>query len=594
MKSTIIMVLFTLSCTLLAEQVKAQSADEFWNSRMQQIAKSNSKPGWIWLREEINPQPSELYSIYPEAFGLTKEDEMRVRKVEKDKLGYEHFRYQQYYKGVRIVGAENIVHHNGTFTYLVNGKFAFIRNLEVTPSIDAEKALSRAIASVNATSYLWQNEAAIKNLRQMNHNPALSFDPEAELVICMRDWSKSNFDESNLVLAYKFDLNVLPLTESKTVFVDATTGDIIFQLPLTLSCSSGTGNTTWHGTQNIKTSDDEDFYLDYDCGDRPVIGSRTGNPAIPYEYFDLDNNWISGYSSSNDQNDLVGVTTYFYLFQAYDYYDEVQGRKSWDDDEADVNAFSENKGDEWTGYDEDNALWHGGSNVMFFGAGTTGDNTTIVDDYNALDVVAHEFTHGVTQTSAGLFYNSESGALNESFSDIFGEVIEYWFENPVEGPSWNLGDDVSGFNFRVMSDPNSGGGGDPDTYEGTNWYDLDGCFPVGSNDYCGVHTNSGVQNFWFYLLSEGGSGVNDQGEAYIVEGIGIEKAADIAYRSLTEYLGTTSGFTDAREGSIQAAYDLFGSCSDEIIAVAKAWYAVGVGDDDVGDHVITCSDYWVR
>ena len=119
-----------------------------------------------------------------------------------------------------------------------------------------------------------------------------------------------------------------------------------------------------------------------------------------------------------------------------------------------------------------------------------------------------------------------------------------------------------------MSNPNSFG--DPDTYKGDNWL-------IGSFDNGGVHINSGVQNFWFYLLVEGGSGVNDNGDAYQVNGIGWEKAADIAYRNLTTYLVPNSQYADAREGALQSAADLFGSCSEEFIATAAAWYAVGVG-----------------
>ena len=112
--------------------------------------------------------------------------------------------------------------------------------------------------------------------------------------------------------------------------------------------------------------------------------------------------------------------------------------------------------------------------------------------------------------------------------------------------------------------------GDPDTYLGTNW-------ATGPGDNGGVHTNSGVQNFWYYLLCQGGSGTNDNGNAYTVSGIGVSSAEKIVYRSLTTYLTPTSQYADARVGAIQAAQDLFGACAPEVIAVTNAWYAVGVG-----------------
>ena len=110
----------------------------------------------------------------------------------------------------------------------------------------------------------------------------------------------------------------------------------------------------------------------------------------------------------------------------------------------------------------------------------------------SLDICGHEITHGVTTYSANLTYSYESGALNESFSDIFGECIE----NTASGSNdWMMGCDigVSGCGaFRNMANPNQFG--DPDTYKGTYWY-------TGTGDNGGVHYNSGVQNKWFYVLT---------------------------------------------------------------------------------------------
>jgi len=130
--------------------------------------------------------------------------------------------------------------------------------------------------------------------------------------------------------------------------------------------------------------------------------------------------------------------------------------------------------------------------------------------------VGHELYHGVTEFSAGLVYAFEPGALNESFSDIFGKVVENY---ATGSNNWLLGDDI-GLNgsgaFRNMENPNQFD--DPDTYLGDFWY-------VGGDDNGGVHTNSGVQNKWFQLLTDGGTGTNDNGEDYDVIGIGIDDAS---------------------------------------------------------------------
>jgi len=112
---------------------------------------------------------------------------------------------------------------------------------------------------------------------------------------------------------------------------------------------------------------------------------------------------------------------------------------------------------------------------------------------------------------------------------------------------------------------------DPDTYLGEHWIDTKLNIDGG-----GVHTNSGVQNYWFYLLTEGGSGENDDGVSYQVTGIGLDDASAIAYRNLTHYLLPVSRYMDAATYSIQAAEDLFGEESQQVLSVGAAWEAVGI------------------
>ncbi|WP_228409845.1 M4 family metallopeptidase [Chryseobacterium sp. T16E-39] len=185
----------------------------------------------------------------------------------------------------------------------------------------------------------------------------------------------------------------------------------------------------------------------------------------------------------------------------------------------------------------------------------------------------------MTSKTANLAYQRESGALNEGFSDVFGNSIELW-ARPTQA-SWKLGEDFN-YPIRDMSNPNAYK--QPDTYKGTYWKDASSsCTPQGNpnlpgyNDYCGVHTNSGVLNFWYYLLVSGGSGTNDNSFAYNVSGIGLDKAGAIAYRTLTSYLTSSSTYANARTSSLQAAADLYGTGSNEVTQVTNAWNAVGVG-----------------
>jgi hypothetical protein len=231
-------------------------------------------------------------------------------------------------------------------------------------------------------------------------------------------------------------------------------------------------------------------------------------------------------------------------------------------------------------------MWHWGKSAIILGYGGSGvEEYTgmeyIFDPLTAVDAVGHEFTHGVVDYTAALSPYGESGALDESFADIFGAAIEHF----VEGPSddvWTIGEDntikYQGNPFvRSLKDPNVSR--DPDTYLGDYWYS-------GPVNRIYIHTNCCVQNHWYYLLSEGGHGRNDNGDEFNVLGLGVEKAAKIAYRNLAFYLNSYSGYIDARAGAIQAAIDIYGR-HEEAIATAHAWYAVGVGGQD--DY--SCAEY---
>jgi hypothetical protein len=212
----------------------------------------------------------------------------------------------------------------------------------------------------------------------------------------------------------------------------------------------------------------------------------------------------------------------------------------------------------------DNAFWLGGHRLLAFGDGS--NNNPLVE----LDVVSHELTHGVTQFEANLQYYNEFGALNESFSDILGKAVE--FDVFGDTATWQLAKHFRPGGLRDFSNPNLQG--QPDTYAGILWY-------TGSDDSGGVHYNSGVQNFWYYLLCEGGNGVNDHNFEYAVDAIGMEQATQIAYRNLTEYLGPFSEYLDSRIGSMLATADLYGKNSPVYQQVDNAWDAVGVIDEPI-------------
>jgi Zn-dependent metalloprotease len=197
----------------------------------------------------------------------------------------------------------------------------------------------------------------------------------------------------------------------------------------------------------------------------------------------------------------------------------------------------------------------------------------------ALDIVGHEMQHGVTLFSEALFYFNEPGALNESWSDVFGTLLERHVD--PAGFNWRIGEDcftpdIPGDALRHMDDPHAAKDGgltvddDPDHY--SERY-------RGPADNGGVHINAGIANKAFYLVSEGGS----HHLGGIMTGIGADKAGQVWYRAVTTYMTVLTRFAGARTATLNAAADLYGSSSTEWEAVCEAWSLVGVGASCAGE-----------
>ncbi len=178
-----------------------------------------------------------------------------------------------------------------------------------------------------------------------------------------------------------------------------------------------------------------------------------------------------------------GVAAHWVLEKTYEYYQDKFGRLSYDNNNSRLIAYANWMFTFSDGYTTpNNAMWSG--DMIFIGAG----DGLSYGSWGTIDIVGHELTHGVTQYSAGLLYENESGALNESFSDIFGTSIEMYVEGPANA-NWLLGEDhvlLMGDIIRSMENP--GLYYDPDTYHGNYWVDL-APIPSEENDYGGVHTN---------------------------------------------------------------------------------------------------------
>jgi len=540
--------LFLLAGLFIAGGLMAQ--DEMpLNPKLQALTKAGSTRQWINFIENPTLDARTIFSTYKTAFDLSGDDEMVIKKTSKDDIGFIHYKYDQTYKGHRVVYGVYIIHQQpGGIVQSANGRLITGIKAAAIPSIPEKTALDAALAYMKAGKYLWQNAGMEKELKRQEKDQKATYFPTGELVYSPAK-NEENFNASGYRLAWSFkiytdDLKVLP----KQVYVDALTGRVLYSIDIAMNCSGGSGTSAFNGTVNISTQLSGSSYRSHnDCQATDIyVYNCNGGGASNTYYTDANNSWTQ----------QSAVQAQWGVAQVYSYYNGEHNRQSWNGSSGDMIAYNNanipNLG-------VNNACWGCTGNNAIFGAGSTSSAT---DDWNTNDIMGHEFTHGVVQSEAGLKYKNESGALNESFADIFGEMVESWAEGNCD---YLVGADRGA--IRSFINPNSYG--DPDTYKGTNWYS-------GTGDNGGVHTNSSVQNHWFYLLSEGGSGINDRGEHYDVTGITRFKARLIAYRSLTQYLTSTSTYIDARKASLQAALDLYGQCSEEIIAVGDAWHAVGV------------------
>lgn len=469
--------------------------------------------------------------------------------TENDELGMIHYRFRQLSAGVPIVNGIWIVHTKDQMVVSMNGDlFDTLPNSKA--GLTESAALSLALSEIGATTYKWENAAEEAHLKSEQNDPNATYFPQGELVYINRDPS---LNEVNLSLAWMFNIYAAEPMSRREIYIDANAGTVSFENDLIHHAdSNGVAVTGYSGTQNIVADHAGSQFRLRESGRGNGIetydlsNAQTYNTAL--DYIDSDNYW------STTSIKRFGTDAHWGAEMTYDFYYTNFNRNSIDNSGFKLLSYVH------YGNNYGNAFWDG--QRMTYGDGHNGNSP-----FTAIDITGHEITHGLTSNTADLVYSYESGALNESFSDIFGAAVEFEALGFSNG-DWLMGEDL-GSVIRNMANPNSYG--HPDTYYGTNW-------ATGAGDNGGVHTNSGVQNFWFYLLTVGGNGTNDNNDSYSVTGLGIEDAQAIAFRNLTVYLSVNSQYADARFYSIIAAQDLFGVCTQEVESTTNAWYAVGVGN----------------
>lgn len=558
----------------------------------QKSISENGQPSLITFSEKSTYKETDYNTVFKEQLGLKANQSFSKIKKESDKEGFTHEKFQLYEQGVKVEFANYTIHSKGGKVVSMNGEFYAIENAKTAPKLSSQAAFDRAVAHIGAKQYLWETPA---DAAAMDYQK-----PKGELVLLPAMDEQGKERKSDKVrLAYKFDIYATKPLSRGDLYIDAQTGEALFynatikhlnenshgrlisaaakvqnNAPTSkVAIVAANAATRYSGTQTIQTTLSGSSYILSD-GTRGN-GVQTYNSAKTATYpttnfTDADNNWTAAeYNNTNKDNGALDA--HWGAEMTYDYWSAVHGRNSYDNAGAKIKSYV-HYNLVAAGYpDNNNAFWNG--SVMTYGDGT---GTGGFDILTAMDVAGHEIGHAVCTYTANLAYQKESGAMNEAFSDIWGACIEYRAA-PTKS-TWLVGEDIerrSGhLALRSMSDPNSEG--QPDTYGGTYWVNVN-CTPTNNNDQCGVHTNSGVLNHWFYILSVGKTGTNDIGNAYNVTGITIDKAALIAFRLEDVYLTSNSTYANARTSGIQSAIDLYGAGSAEVIATTNAFYAVGIG-----------------
>lgn len=476
--SNILMLLIVMLIISVNKTALSQEDSVFYNSSwLRQNLNPQSRPNTLYFKAGKQIAGATIFEDHKADFGLSNDYQMVQYKTETDQIGFTHYRFQQTYKGVNIEGAQFFVHEKNGSTVTANGIMLNSVNINVVPAISASSALQ----------YAANGDTSAKLLHPV------------ELVIT-RSSDNLGLVSENLTLAYKVEVVFKDATRF-AVYIDAQTGNVIKKTSLTFNCSIGVCQTLYNGLQSINTNErgipHNDFQLIDFCRG---VGIHTYLNCDPETFFDViasltscpeptddDNQWSS-------QSELGAISAHWATGITWDYYLNVHGRSGTNNDDGgiDINASTTNSLKLNSGFSKQGGIHN--HDLLVFGAGDGGVNST---NFATLDVVAHEFTHGVTAYTAALGHSGENGALNESFSDIFGEMVEFYQTGSCD---YIMGEQhaIDPTLKRSLRNPkefpsSNGAAGLPDTYHRTYW-------DFGSDDNGGVHINCSVQNHWFFSI----------------------------------------------------------------------------------------------
>lgn len=479
--------------------------------------------------------------------------ELRLTEYRMDSLGFIHLKFQQVYQGIPVWGSQLIVHLSGDDEiYAVTGRY------EPTPR--SVRSVESKVSSADAL------DRALQDLAR--RGPIHSFTPDMARLLGYPGPSveKVIFPDRRTGRPHlAWMVTIRPnLRDRWHYFVDALTGEILFRYNATAFEGPATARATdLNGqTQTINVYQVGTTYYLIDAS-RPMFNPQQSqlpsNPVGAIWTIDARNQdlkretrLVQVTSPNNTWTDRASVSAHFSGGVVFEYFRSTHGRNAIDDKGSTIISVIHVTEDNRP---MDNAFWNG--RVMAYGDG----DRLFKPLAGGLDIAAHEMVHGVTEHTANLVYLSQSGALNESMSDVFGVL--------VDRDDLKLGEDVVKTEvfitgaMRDLENPNQGLQPGQPGWQPASMSEYVQLPEDEDNDNGGVHVNSGIPN---------------RAAALIISALGREKAERIYYRALTTYLTSRAQFSDARLAVAQAARDLFGQQSPEVTAVQQAFDTVGIGN----------------
>ncbi|WP_229429621.1 MULTISPECIES: M4 family metallopeptidase [unclassified Massilia] len=531
------------------------------------------------------------------AQGLDQDHSYRVLGQHPGARGTQVVRAAHTYKGLRIFGSDSVVvlddrlkvvSESASPRRLHLGRGAANRlgaktvSFNVRPQLGAKAAIAAAMAHlVPGAAHIVAPRAELLIYPVMRDERAPGAENKAEEELNAVDLQETvDHYELAWLVRTRMRLGEQPLYHDTVV--SARDGQLIDQWSM-LQTATGVGKSQYNGEVPLSTTLSDGLYrmLDPERGKGGTFGAMAitnanNGGSAGKVYTNATNTWgdgkqfVEGSSTTAPNGQTAAVNAMWGLMNTYDTMKNVLGWRSLDGhDTATYIAAHVNRG-------YDNAYYSDTCRCMFIGDGT------YFTSLGSIDVIGHEMGHGVTAATSNLVYAGESGGLNESSSDISGEVVEAYARAggkgeviPDEGNDWMLGTEISrnGTPLRYMVKP-SKDGISHDAWS-TRLRRLD------------VHYSSGPNNRMFYFLARGSDADKDSDaySKYLVKepaamsGIGTDKAFRIWFHANTTKFTSSTNYADARAKMILSAEELYGKDSAEAVAVQRAYAAINVGTD---------------